>query len=144
MSKLLSFVGLPLLLTGVLALLFFRVLFATGPLFIAIQIAAAGLMIWARLTFGIRSFHPGAAPTSGGLVTAGPYRFIRHPIYTAICLFCMAGVINHWSVAAGSCLAVVFAGALFRMTAEERLLLLEYPDYKSYIARTKRMIPFVY
>jgi protein-S-isoprenylcysteine O-methyltransferase Ste14 len=139
-----KFLGFPLLLAGVLALFGLRSLFASDPLFIAVQLAAAGLMIWARLTFGMRSFHPGAEPTSGGLVTAGPYRFVRHPIYTAICLFCVAGVINHWSVAAGGCLLIVFAGALLRMIAEERLLLLRYPEYGAYITRTKRMIPYLY
>lgn len=139
-----NFLGFPILLAGVLALFGLRSLFASAPLFIAVQISAVGLMIWARLTFGIRSFHAGAQPTSGGLVTAGPYRFIRHPIYTAICLFCAAGAINHWSVAAGGCLLIVFAGALLRMIAEERLLLLRYPEYAAYITRTKRMIPFLY
>jgi protein-S-isoprenylcysteine O-methyltransferase Ste14 len=41
----------------------------------------------ARVTFGRRSFHAAANPTAGGLVTTGPYRLIRHPIYTAACLF---------------------------------------------------------
>jgi len=44
-------------------------------------------MLWARLTFGGRSFHAGANPTAGGVVTTGPYRFVRHPIYAAILYF---------------------------------------------------------
>lgn len=31
---------------------------------------------------------------AGGLVTNGPYRFIRHPIYTAVCLFVWTGVLS--------------------------------------------------
>ena len=38
----------------------------------AIQLGAIGLMVWARLTFGKRSFHASANPTAGGLVTSGP------------------------------------------------------------------------
>ena len=52
-------------------------LFGTGPLTITVQAAAALLMIWARLTFGMRSFHASANPTEGGLVTRGPYRWLR-------------------------------------------------------------------
>jgi protein-S-isoprenylcysteine O-methyltransferase Ste14 len=40
----------------------------------------ASQLATARVTFGGRSFHVGANPTEGGLVTKGPYRFVRHPI----------------------------------------------------------------
>src|SRR5512143_586758 len=66
-----------------------------GPITITIQIIAALLMVWARLTFGIRSFHGTANPTAGGLVTTGPYRYIRHPIYAAILYFFWAGIAAH-------------------------------------------------
>lgn len=144
MPKLLSLLGFPILVVGVLALLRLGALLASAPILIAAQIAAAGLMIWARITFGLRSFHPGANPTAGGLVTVGPYRFIRHPIYASICFFCIAGVIGHWSIAAAFCLLVVFAGALIRMIAEERILTLEYPGYGAYAARTNRIVPGLY
>jgi protein-S-isoprenylcysteine O-methyltransferase Ste14 len=67
-------------------------IFGTGPITITIQVIAALLMVWARLTFGIRSFHGTANPTAGGLVTTGPYRYIRHPIYAAILYFFWAGI----------------------------------------------------
>ena len=38
-------------------------------------------------TLGLRGFHLTAESTEGHLVTAGPYLAIRHPIYTAVCLF---------------------------------------------------------
>lgn len=78
----------------VVALLERRELFARHPVGIALQVAAAALMLWARLTFGTRSFHAAANPTAGGLVTTGPYRFWRHPIYAAILLFLWAGVLS--------------------------------------------------
>src|SRR5579871_615395 len=79
-------------------LLFTHSLFGSGPLTIGVQVAAAGLMIWARLTFGRRSFHAAADPTAGGLVTTGPYRWLRHPIYAAVFWFIWAGVFAHPSV----------------------------------------------
>ena len=48
-----------------------------------LQLLGLALMIWARLTFGLRSFRFAANPTQGGLVTKGPYRYIRNPIYAA-------------------------------------------------------------
>jgi protein-S-isoprenylcysteine O-methyltransferase Ste14 len=54
-------------------------------------------VIWARVAFGRRSFHLAANPTEGGLVTTGPYRLIRHPIYTGVCLVAGAEVLAHLS-----------------------------------------------
>jgi protein-S-isoprenylcysteine O-methyltransferase Ste14 len=73
-------------------------MFGTGPVTIAIQVCAASLMIWARITFGMRSFHGAANPTAGGLVRSGPYKYIRHPIYAAILYFLLAGIAAHPSL----------------------------------------------
>ena len=51
-------------------------------------------MVAARITFGRRSFHAAANPTEGGLVTTGPYAYIRHPIYAAILYFVWAGALD--------------------------------------------------
>src|SRR5690349_14967955 len=45
-----------------------RALLAGGWLGQAVQVLAVGLMLWARWTFGRRSFHAAANPTAGGLV----------------------------------------------------------------------------
>jgi|ERR1700730_5920425 len=95
--KALSLLGYIIIVLGVLGLWRTGSLFAHHPLLIAVQIGAVALMLWARLTFGLRSFHPGANPTAGDLVTTGPYRSIRHPIYTSICLFTVAGLIDHFT-----------------------------------------------
>jgi len=111
---------------------------------IALQAAAVLLMLWARLTFGARSFHAPADPTEGGLVTTGPYRFIRHPIYAAICLFVWAGVAAHLSPVSVTLAGILTAGALLRLFCEEQLVVAQYPEYAEYARRTKRMIPFLF
>jgi protein-S-isoprenylcysteine O-methyltransferase Ste14 len=142
--KSLSAIGLLFMVGGAVGLLLTHALFSTNPVVIAVQAAAFGLMVWARITFGMRSFHATADPTEGGLVTTGPYAFIRHPIYTAICLFVGAGAVAHLSwVTAGLACATVLGG-IARMLSEERLLVGRYPDYAAYAARTKRMLPYVF
>jgi protein-S-isoprenylcysteine O-methyltransferase Ste14 len=120
-----------------------KAIFGTGPITITIQVIAALLMLWARLTFGIRSFHGTANPTAGGLVTTGPYRYVRHPIYAAILYFFSAGIAAHLSVltVAVGLLATAFTGV--RIVAEEKLLVTMYPEYRAYARVTKRVIPFV-
>lgn len=119
-------------------------LFSPHPGVIAAQISAVLLMAWARVTFGMRSFHAAANPTGGGLVTHGPYHFIRHPIYASICLFIWAGVLGHASLLAISLGALATAGAVGRLLCEERLLRGRYPEYRKYAARTRRLLPGVW
>jgi protein-S-isoprenylcysteine O-methyltransferase len=107
-------------------------------------VAAVALMAWARLTFGRRSFHPAADVTGGDLVTTGPYRFIRHPIYTAACVFCWAGVLANSAVVPFGAGVLLLIGALIRIFAEERLLVDRYPEYRIYAKGTKRMVPYLF
>jgi protein-S-isoprenylcysteine O-methyltransferase Ste14 len=126
-----------------ISLLLRRSLFAQGPILIALQVVAAALMLWARMTFGGRSFHAGANPTEGGLVTTGPYRYVRHPIYAAVLLFMWAGVAAHGSILSVLTAIVATAAVAVRIGAEEDLVLETYPEYAEYARRTKRIIPFV-
>ena len=119
-------------------------LLAGGLFLTVVQLLAVLLMLWARVTFGRRSFHAGADPTEGGLVTTGPYKFLRHPIYAAILYFIWSGILTHLSVMNLLLGVVVIVGAGLRMFAEEKLLLVRYPEYIEYATRTKRIIPFVY
>jgi len=108
-----------------------------------VQGCAVGLMVAARITFGKRSFHAAANPTAGGLVTTGPYRWLRHPIYAAILYFLWGTALDHRSYQAIAAAGLVTAGAMVRMYAEETLLIRTYPEYATYRARTARVIPFV-
>ncbi|MFL6514153.1 MAG: methyltransferase family protein [Chthoniobacterales bacterium] len=142
--KALSIIGYLVILAGLFGLYRVGSAFASKPLFVALQVAAVALMIWARLTFGLRSFHPAANPTAGGLVTSGPYRRVRHPIYSSICLFALAGLINRFSPLALVFFTIVVAGAIIRLACEERLLRLTYPEYAQYSNRTYRLVPGIF
>jgi protein-S-isoprenylcysteine O-methyltransferase Ste14 len=144
MMKTLSILGYLGMVGGLVALLAMRKIISPSPLVIAMQLAAILLMVWARVAFGRRSFHAEAHPTEGGLVTSGPYRYIRHPIYTAVCLFVWAGVGGHWSWNAVLCGVLVLAGAAVRICCEEPLVAARYPEYAQYKTKTWRMIPYVY
>ena len=142
--KTLSVAGLLLKVSGILALFYSRSLFGGGPATIAVQALAVVLLIWARLTFGHRSFHAAATPTSGGLVTTGPYRYLRHPIYASILWFVAAGVAAHPSALSVLFGLAIAAGAAMRIFAEERLVVQRYPEYAAYAARIPRVIPFLF
>ena len=131
---------LPVAIVGLLA---GHALFAARPGLVVVQVLAVILVLWARLTFGMRSLHVAANPTAGGLVTSGPYRFVRHPIYAAILFFVWAGVTSHTTFLSVGLGVLVSAATAVRIVAEERLVTARYPEYAAYAARTKRLIPFV-
>jgi len=141
MLKAVSLVGYALMLASLAGLIWMKRLFSPNPVAIAVQVLSLAFFLWARITFGRRSFHLAANPTAGGLVTTGPYQLVRHPIYTAMCVFVWAGVLAHWSWPAASFGVLIVAAALLRIFCEERLVLARYPEYLEYAKNTARMIP---
>jgi protein-S-isoprenylcysteine O-methyltransferase Ste14 len=102
-----------------------------------------GFAVWARLNIGRNWGTPMTQKVDLELVTSGPYRFVRHPIYSGILT---AGVGT--AVALGWLwLAIVaLAGAYFIYSArvEERWLAEQLPDsYPAYKRGTKMLVPFV-
>ena len=142
--NILSVIGYLLMVTGILLLYFAGGLFVYDPAVIALQLLAAALMFWARMTFGRRSFHLTAKPTEGGLVTTGPYKYIRHPIYSAVLLFAWSGLLANFSLMSLCFDLVLLAGTFARIFCEEQLVRTQYPEYNEYAERTKRLIPFLF
>jgi len=139
-----SFAALMVLMVAVVTLLFRRSLFGHGPVAIALQVAGLALVLWARATFGMRSFHATARPTEGGLGTTGPYRFWRHPMYAGVLLIVWAGVLTSGGVIDWVLAGMITLGTFVRLIAEERLVTMKYPEYADYARRTRRLIPFVF
>lgn len=144
MLRTISLAALLLMALALVGLLVRGAFFSPQPVVIMAEVTAVALMVWARLTFGHRSLQAAANPTSGGLVTTGPYRYIRHPIYTAACLFGWSGILAHWSLINVLLGALLLAGAVGRMLCEERLIVEVYPEYRDYAQATKRMVPYIF
>lgn len=142
--KIISLIGLGIALLGLFYLVDTHYVFSKNPVTIAIQLCALGLMIWARLTFGIRSFHATANTTKGGLVTNGPYRWLRHPIYASLIYFFSACLISYPFIQTFGAVILIIGGLFIRILLEEKFLLVEYKEYETYCQTTKRIIPFLF
>ena len=112
----------------------------------AALLAAAGLALaaWALWAYPPGSFNIRPAPRADGhVVQRGPYRWIRHPMYSSIALCglaCALAVQQLWVWLALAALGLVL---LTKALLEERWMTQQHPDYADYQARTKRFVPWL-
>ncbi len=109
------------------------VLFAVGLLF----------AFWARIHIGRNWGTPMTQKDEPELVTSGPYRYVRHPIYAGILVagFGTALALSWLGLAAVALAGVYF---LYSATVEERFLTEQFPDsYPEYKRSTKMLVPFI-
>lgn len=103
-----------------------------------------GFAVWARVNIGRNWGTPMTHKDDPELVTSGPYRYVRHPIYTGILtagIGTAVGLSWYWLFAVGLA-AVYFVYSAF---AEERFLAQELPDsYPAYRRSTKMLFPFLF
>lgn len=79
----------------------------------------------------------------GELIQHGPYRWIRHPMYTSVLLFGAALAVVTPSLAAWGLWALLASALLSKALLEERWMTQKHPDYATYLAGTRRFIPFL-
>ncbi len=83
-------------------------------------------------------------PQARGLVTSGPYRYVRHPLYL-FDMIATLGTALQFAQPWATLIALGSIAAQFpRMHYEEEILRATYPDYATYEARTSRLIPGFY
>ena len=105
--------------------------------------AVVGLYTLTHNKLGNFGIYPEPIPDAC-LVTTGPYRWIRHPMYTSLLLF-MLGIALYrdaWPNYLG--LAMLFAALFGKMHSEERHLHTAFADYSEYVKRTHRLLPKIY
>jgi len=114
---------------------------ALGVVLVLVGMLLAGAAV-ARLG---RNLTPFPRPRAGGeLVTQGVYRHVRHPIYGGVLLLACGWALVRLSPVAA--VAVLLLWWLFERKSryEERVLVVAYPGYAAYAARTRRFVPFLY
>ena len=110
---------------------------------LAVFVLGLALAVWARIYLGRNWGMPMSHKVDPELVTTGPYRRIRHPIYSGIIVAMIGTAI---AVSLFWLIAVAALGAYFLYSAvmEERYMSDRFPDsYPAYKRSTKMLIPFI-
>jgi protein-S-isoprenylcysteine O-methyltransferase Ste14 len=108
----------------------------------AMGVLTIPLLYWVFSNLGKNVTDTVVVRKEGFLVTSGPYRWVRHPLYS-VTLFTMIGftlLSANWFI--GAMTLVMFSILAVRTTTEEAKLIERYGDeYRAYMQRTGRFVP---
>jgi len=121
-----------------------------GPL-LPISLWTGGLAVlallfggWAVLTMPRRTLNVLPDVRAGAqLVTTGPYRYVRHPMYTAVLILFLAYVFDDPSPLRLGLWLALLVDLWLKLGYEEELLGRHFSEYRAYRKRTARLIPFL-
>ncbi len=111
---------------------------------IALFVLGLGFAVWARVNIGRNWGTPMSQKAVPELVTSGPYRLTRHPIYSGILLGTIGtSMALSWFWLIATALAGIYF--IYAAIVEERYLAGQFPDtYPAYKRSTKMLVPYVF
>ena len=143
-----TWLGWEALLVPTIVLASFRLfIMPNAAYFAGIILLLAGVSIrqWAVAVLGKYFSHVVGVQKDQKVVDIGPYRYVRHPSYTGILLIQIGIALSFQCWIAVPAAVISFGLAYgYRMLKEEKLLVESLGDeYRQYMGKTKRVIPFL-
>ncbi len=136
-----------LVILQIIAMIFLVI--ANNPIAIGfgliLQIIGVAIGLWGILTMRIGNFNIQPEVKSVTLITSGPYRWIRNPMYLAVILFYATIVVQNFSWMNGIVFIILLITILLKIYSEEEFLDERFgEEYANYKMKSKRIIPFIY
>jgi protein-S-isoprenylcysteine O-methyltransferase Ste14 len=103
-----------------------------------------GFCLWARAVLGRNWSGTVTLKQDHELIIRGPYRLVRHPIYTGLLAMLVATALEYGHIAGMIGVVLAFASFWIKSNYEEELMRKQFPDqYTAYREQVKRIIPFI-
>lgn len=110
-----------------------------------IHLAAMALAVWAGLALNNSRLSILPEIKEGAqFVQSGPYRLIRHPMYTALLLFFIPTAVNSGNALVPFIFVLLLFTLISKMKYEETMLLHHFSGYQNYSQKTYYLIPYIY
>ncbi len=116
----------------------------TGILSDLIVFVGLFITIWARVTLGGNWSARVTLKEDHELIQRGPYRAVRHPIYSGLLLMILGTAVLAGQTVGFFALAICFGAFWVKLRQEEALLTQHLPGYAEYMRRTKALVPFLF
>lgn len=112
---------------------------------VCITLLAFVLGLWARLHIGKYWSGTVTLKREHKIIDTGPYRFIRHPIYTALLTAAFGTAMAAARKEAFVGVLIMVIAYIVKLKREERMMLKEFGrDYADYMTRTRALFPYIY
>ncbi len=115
---------------------------SVSALAVILVLASVALVLWTFRHNQPGNFNIRPTPRQGGrLITSGPYRHVRHPMYSAVLLGAAAMALLAPPLAGWLAWGTLLAVLLVKAALEERWMIDAHPGYAAYRQKSRRLVP---
>src|SRR3984893_13776377 len=123
----------------------FTVTFPIALAGLGLAICGVGLSIWARLILGENWSSSPSIKQNHRLIVTGPYRLVRHPIYSGLLIALLGSALQHGLVRSFLAVLTCAVGFYLKVSVEEQFMVQRFGEaYLRYRRNVNALFPYIF